>query len=244
MRNIPGYILTPVFYFYTAILIVVFYPVQIIALHWFGEKYRQKSVDLLNFLMVKALHILGARIEFSGFDKIPENRPVIIVSNHQSMYDIPAIGRGFRQYFPKFIAKKELSRNMLSISYNLKHGKSALIDRKNGAQSVKAIFKLGRLIESNNFAACIFPEGTRSKTGEVNPFMSAGIQTLLRAAPSAVVVPFVINGHSRLMKKGNFPLQFGEKIKYEVLEPIEPKNFSTEDLTSYLQKIISDSVVC
>lgn len=187
---------------------------------------------------------MGPKIEFSGFDKVPENRPLIIVSNHQSMYDIPAIGWGFRKYFPKFIAKKELSRNMLSISYNLKHGKSALIDRKNGAQSVKEIFKLGRLIESNNYAACIFPEGTRSKTGEVKPFMSAGIQTLLRAAPSAIVVPFVINGHSRLMKKGNFPLQFGEKINYEVLNPIDPKNYTAEDLSVYLQKVISESVVC
>jgi 1-acyl-sn-glycerol-3-phosphate acyltransferase len=86
------------------------------------------------------------------------------------------------------------------------------------------------LIEANNYSACIFPEGTRSRSGRLKPFMTAGINTLLRAAPSAVIVPFVLDGHSRMMKKGNFPLQFGEKITYTVLDPIEPKGRDIEEL--------------
>lgn len=212
------------------------------ALHFSGDNARKRSVDIMNLCLVNGLYLLGCRITFSGFEKIPGNRPMIIVSNHQSMYDIPAIIWGFRQYYPRFISKIELSRNLPSISHNLKHGKSALIDRSSGTQSVKEIFKLGALIRESNSAACIFPEGTRSKTGRVKKFMPAGINTLLRAAPSAVIVPFVIDGHSQLTRKGYFPMKFGQKITYTVLDPIEPEGEVIEHLASSIQDSIESAL--
>jgi 1-acyl-sn-glycerol-3-phosphate acyltransferase len=238
MKRFASYLLTPVFYTCFGLLLVLFHPVQVLAHHLFGDKARKNSVDLLNYLLVKCLHVLGSSIQFSGFEKIPDHRPLIIVANHQSLFDIPAVVHGFRKYYPKFISKKELSRNLPSISYNLKYGKSALIDRENGTQAVKEIFKLGRLIEENCYAACIFPEGTRSKTGKVNKFMTGGIHTLLRAAPSALLVPFVIDGHSQIMHKGNFPLGLGQKIKYTVLDPIEPKGRDVEEMVLEIQSAI------
>jgi 1-acyl-sn-glycerol-3-phosphate acyltransferase len=231
-----------VFHFYYGLLLLVFHPVQVVAHYIFGDLARKKVVDILNFMLVKGLHILGCSIKFSGFEKIPDNRPAIIISNHQSMYDIPAVVWGVKKYYPKFISKIELSRNLPSISFNLKHGKSALIDRGNGAQAVKEIFKLGRLIQENNYAACIFPEGTRSKTGKVNKFMSAGINTLMRSAPSAIIVPFVIDGHSQLMAKGYFPLKFGQKILYTALDPVEPENQNIEELVSKVHISIKNAL--
>ncbi|MBE0648007.1 MAG: 1-acyl-sn-glycerol-3-phosphate acyltransferase [Bacteroidales bacterium] len=235
MKKILGYLLTPLFHLYFGLMLVLFHPVQVLALHLFGDRARKGSVDILNYCLVYGIYLLGSRISFSGFEKIPDNRPVIIISNHQSMYDIPPVVWGFRKYYPKFISKIELSRNLPSISHNLKHGKSALIDRKSGTQSVKEIFKLGRLIEENNYAACIFPEGTRSKTGKVKKFMLAGISTLLRAAPSAVVVPFVIDGHYELLQKGYFPMKVGQRISYTVLDPVEPKGVPLEELVARVQ---------
>ncbi|MCW3804202.1 lysophospholipid acyltransferase family protein [Plebeiibacterium marinum] len=238
MNIILGYIFTPLFHLYFGLLLLIFHPIQVIAHHVFGDQARKKVVDILNYHLVYGLRIMGCRIRFNGLEKIPQGRPIIIASNHQSLYDIPAIVHGFKKCYPKFVSKVELGKNLPSISYNLKHGKSALIDRKNGAQSVKEIFKLGKLIQQNNYAACIFPEGTRSKTGRVKKFMPAGINTLLRAAPDAIIVPFVIDGHSRMMYKGMFPLKFGEKISYTVLDPIEPKGKDTEALVADIQQLI------
>jgi 1-acyl-sn-glycerol-3-phosphate acyltransferase len=242
MKKILSYILTPLFHIFYGLMLLLFHPVQVATHYLFGDRARKKTVDILNFLLVKGLHIMGCSVRFSGFEKIPDNRPLIIVSNHQSMYDIPAVVHGFRKYYPKFISKASLAKNLPSISYNLRHGKSALIDRKNGSQAVKEIFKLGRLIGENNYAACIFPEGTRSKTGQVNKFMSAGVNTLLRAAPSAAIIPFVINGHSQLMKQGYFPLQFGQKITYTVLDPMEPKDQAIEELVDRIQYSIKKAL--
>jgi 1-acyl-sn-glycerol-3-phosphate acyltransferase len=242
MKNVLGYLLTPLFHGYYGLMLVLFHPVQVAADHLMGDQTRKKTVDLLNYFLVKGLCILGCKIKFTGFEKVPEKRPLIIVSNHQSMYDIPAVVFGFRKFYPKFISKMELSRNLPSISYNLRHGKSALIDREHGTQAVKEIIKLGRLIQENNYAACIFPEGTRSKTGQVKKFLSAGINTLIHAAPSAVIVPFAIDGHSQLMYKGYYPLKFGQKITYTVLDPVEPKDRNIEEMVKEIQTSIEKAL--
>jgi len=242
MQKILGFLLTPIFHFYFGLLLVIFHPFQVLARHLFGDKARRNVVDALNYGLVNGLHIMGCSIRFTGFEKIPDGRPIIIVSNHQSLYDIPAVVLGFKKYYPKFISKIELGKNLPSISYNLKYGQSALIDRKNGAQSVKEIFKLGRLIQQHNYAACIFPEGTRSKTGRVKKFMTAGVNTLLRAAPDAVIIPFVIDGHSQMMYKGMFPLKFGQKVSYTVLDPIEPKGQDVEELVADIQGLIKKTL--
>lgn len=242
MKKVLSYLLTPVYHLYFGLMLLLFHPIMVIAIHVFGDKPRKNVVDFQNYLLVRGMIILGCRAKFRGFEKIPDNRPLIIVSNHQSLYDIPALVVGFRKYYPRFISKKELAKNLPSISHNLKYGKSALIDRENGTQSVKEIFKLGKLIEEHNHAACIFPEGTRSKTGRVKKFMPAGVHTLLRAAPSAVIIPFVIDGHSQLMSKGVYPLQFGQKISYTVLDPVEPKNRDIDELVAELRNSIQNTL--
>ena len=242
MKTFLGYLLTPIFHLYFGLLLVIFHPIQVIAHKLFGDKARKKVVDTLNRGLVNGLYIMGCRIKFSGLENVPAGRPIIIVANHQSLYDIPAIVHGFRKHYPKFVSKAELGKNLPSISYNLKHGKSALIDRKNGAQSVKEIFKLGKLIQQHNYAACIFPEGTRSKTGKVKKFKSVGINTLLRAAPNSIIIPFVIDGHSKMMPKGMFPLKFGEKINYTALAPIEPENTDIESLVANIQHLIKEKL--
>jgi len=240
--KILGYLLTPLYLIVFGLLIVVFHPIQVICRKLWGYSAHKKSVDILNILIIKSLIILGTRISFRGFDKLPKDRPIILISNHQSMIDIPPIIWGFRRHHPKFIAKIELGKGIPSISYNLRHGGSVLIDRKKRRQAVLEILKLGRYIEENNYTASIFPEGTRTKNGKIQPFKSAGINTLLKAAPSAVVVPLVIDGSYELMKKGLYPMSFGVNITYTVLDPLEPGTFTAEDLVMKTEDLIREAM--
>lgn len=238
MKKILSYILTPVYLFIFALLLLIFHPIQVVCHHIWGYEVRKKSVDILNFLLLKSLWIIGVRVIFKGFDKIPENRPLIIVSNHQSTMDIPPIVWGFRKHHPKYISKIELGKGIPSISYNLRHGGSALIDRKNGRQAVSEIIKLGKRIEEKKYAASIFPEGTRSKNGKVRKFQEGGIHTLIKVAPSALVIPFVIDGNYDLMGKGYYPMGFGIKLKYTVLDPIEPNDFTAKEIAETCENLI------
>ena len=238
MKKILGYLLSPIALFVFGFSLLVFHPIQMVSRKIGGYPLRKKAVDILNFFLVYSLVFVGARIRFRGFELLPEGRPLIIVSNHQSTFDIPPIVLGFRKHHPKFVSKIELGKGIPSISYNLRHGGSALIDRKNGRQSIVEISKLGKHIEKEKYSASIFPEGTRSKDGKVQHFQHAGIASLLRSAPSALIVPFVIDGNSNLISKGYYPLQFGTKLTYTVLPAIDPAGRDLKELTEEIEQKI------
>src|SRR5690606_23361031 len=114
---------------------------------------------------------------------IPTGVPLIIVANHQSMYDIIAIIWYMRRFHPKFVSKKELGKGIPSVSFNLRHGGSVLIDRKDPKQAVPVIKGLGQYIEKHTRSAFIFPEGTRSKNGKPKEFAQTGVKILCKSPP-------------------------------------------------------------
>ncbi len=238
MRKIIAFLPSVVFVFNFFLLLLIFHPIQYISKNLGGYKAHKLSVDILNYLLLKNFLFTFNTVHFSGFQQLKKGRPLIIVSNHQSSFDISPVVWGFRDFHPKFISKKELGKGIPSISYNLNHGGSVLIDRRNNSQAIRQLFILGRRIEENNFSACIFPEGTRSKTGKVRKFKSSGIKTLLKASPSALVVPFAIEGNYRLQQRGSFPLAIGQKLRYTVLKPIEPAGKSAEEIVEICETMI------
>jgi len=238
MKKILSYLLTPIYLLCFGLLLVIFHPIQIVTRWIWGYPVRKKAVDILNFGLLYSLRILGTKITFKGLEKIPTGRPLIIVANHQGTLDIPAVIVAFRKNHPKFISKIELGKWIPSISYNLRHGGSVLIDRKNPRQAVKDILTLGKHIEENNYAACIFPEGTRTKDGKLKKFMPAGIASLIKSSPSAIVIPFAINGNYELMKHGYFPMTVGVHLKLTVFDPIDPKGMDTTELAQLIEEII------
>ena len=242
IKTILSYLLTPVYLLWFGLLLVVFHPIQVVTRLIWGYPVRKKVVDVLNFGLIYGLRILGAKITFKGFDKVPVGRPIIIVANHQSTLDIPPVVVGFRKNHPKFISKIELGKGIPSISYNLRHGGSVLIDRKNPRQSVKDILLLGKHIEQNNYAACIFPEGTRTKNGKVKAFMPAGVASLVKASPSALIVPFAIKGNYELMRHGYFPMTFGVRLQFTVFDAIDPQGKDLTELTKQIEDLIRNEV--
>lgn len=238
MKNILGYLLSSVFWVVYSLLLVIFHLIQVVCRWIGGYQLRKKSVDILNFFLLHSLKIVGACNRFKGLDQLPQNGPFIIVSNHQSMFDITPIVWIFRKHHPKFISKKELGKGIPSVSYNLRHGGSAIIDRGNSRQSIVEIAKLGKHIEKEKYCASIFPEGTRSKDGKVKRFQHPGIATLLKKSPSALIVPFVIDGNTKLISKGYFPLTVGLRLTYTVLPSIDPAGRDPKELTKEIEEII------
>jgi 1-acyl-sn-glycerol-3-phosphate acyltransferase len=238
IKKILSILLTPVYLIIFGLLLVIFHPIQVITRMIWGYPVRKKVVDVLNYMLLYSLQILGTRITFRGLEKIPQGRPLIIVSNHQSTLDIPAVIIAFKKNHPKFISKIELGKWIPSISYNLRHGGSVLIDRKNPRQAVKDILSLGKHIEATHYSACIFPEGTRTRDGKVKTFQPAGIASLIKASPSALVVPFAIDGNYELMKNGYFPMTLGVHLKLTVFDPIDPKGMDTTELALKIENMI------
>jgi 1-acyl-sn-glycerol-3-phosphate acyltransferase len=185
---------------------------------------------------------LGTRYQFEHIERIPKNVPLIFVSNHQSLYDIVAIIWYLRAFHCKFVSKKELGKGIPSISYNLNHGGSVLIDRKDSKQALPAIKGLSEYIEKNCRSAVIFPEGTRSKNGMPKPFAQSGLKILCKYAPSAYVVPITINNSWKMVKFGTFPMGLGNKLKFTIHSPLKVSAHSFEELVAQTESAIVEDI--
>ncbi len=221
MIKLLSYPLTILYYLCFLLTLLVFHPIQWFCFNSFGYKAHKLSVDALQFCLLRCANILGTRFSFNNPHNIPTDRPIIIIANHQSMYDISPIMWYMRQHHPKFISKIELGKGIPSVSYNLRHGGSVLIDRKNPRQSLPAIMKFGEYIESTKRAAVIFPEGTRSKDGTPKTFQTKGLDILFKKIPSAIIVPISINNSWKMLRYGKFPMGLGSHLKFLVHKPIE-----------------------
>jgi len=222
MNKFLGYIFSPLHYLVYGLSLLIFHPLQWICLKTGGYSAHKKCVDILNFFLVSSYYFNGVRVSFRNDFNLPTNRSIIFVANHQSMHDVPPLIWFLRKYHAKFISKIELTKGIPSVSFNLLHGGGANIDRKDPKQAIMELMKLGQRMKDNTWSAVIFPEGTRSKTGEVRSFNTAGVNTLLRKAPDALIVPVAIENSWKFVQYGNYPLSFGEHLKFTVLEPLEP----------------------
>ncbi|WP_317041856.1 lysophospholipid acyltransferase family protein [Aquimarina aggregata] len=220
IKRILSYPLSVIFYLLFGLTLVIFHLLQWLGVTLGGAKAHRGVINIMNLCLLRCLHALGVTFSFKNQHDLPKNKPLIIVSNHQSMFDIPLISWYLRRHKPKFISKIELGKGIPSISFNLRHGGHVLIDRKNPKQSIPALSKFGKYIAEHNFAAVIFPEGTRSKDGNPKEFAATGLKILFKNAPEALVVPVTINNSWKLVKYGNFPMGIGIHLTLEVQEPI------------------------
>ncbi|GAA3571047.1 hypothetical protein GCM10022395_20790 [Snuella lapsa] len=148
-----------------------------------------------------------------------------------------------RKHHPKFISKIELGKGIPSVSYNLRHGGAALIDRKNPRQSLPALMKFGEYLEKNKRSGVIFPEGTRSKNGKPKPFQTKGLEVLFKKTPSALIVPITINNSWKMLRYGKFPMGLGNHLKFTVHKPIELATFADkQELINSIEKTITKSI--
>ncbi|MBN8549496.1 MAG: 1-acyl-sn-glycerol-3-phosphate acyltransferase [Deltaproteobacteria bacterium] len=193
-------------------------------------------------LLLIHLRVVGTRISVEFKHPLPVDRPLIVVSNHQSVYDIPLLMWYLRQHSPVFVAKRELGKWIPSVSCTLRSNGSVLIDRKDPAQAIPAIRLMGAEIARRKIAACIFPEGTRAREGNIKKFKASGVAALLESAPGALIVPAAISGSWRLFAHSLLPIPFGTRVYLDVLDPIEPGNIPAAELISTVETKIRASV--
>lgn len=242
MEKIISYPISIVAMLLFLLVLIVFHPIQWVCLNVFGYQAHKKSVDYLNLCLLRIGHLLGTTFKVSGRNLIPDNAPIIFVANHQSLYDIIGIIWFMRKWHPKFVSKKELASGIPSVSYNLRHGGSVVIDRKDPKQALPVIKGLAEYIEKHKRSAVIFPEGTRSKTGKPKEFATSGLKILCKYAPSAYVVPLTINNSWKFVKYGFFPFGLGNRLTFTAHNPIAVKDHPFEELMEMTEKAIVQGI--
>ncbi len=243
LLKLISYPFSVLFYVLFGILLLLFEGIQRICLNVFGYNAHKKSVGLVNGLFLVCLSVLGTIFHFRIAGEIPKNVPIIIVSNHQSLWDIPPIIWFLRKLHPKFISKKELGKGIPTVSYNLRKGGSVLIDRKNPVQATREIKKVAEYITETNRSVVIFPEGTRSRDGIPKKFHRKGLITLFENAPDAYVLPISINNSWKLQRYGMFPIPMFTRLTFYVHPAIKVSDFDSEGLIDKVEVLIKSRII-
>ena len=242
MEKLVSYPISVVYYLCFGLTLVIFHPIQWICLNVFGYQAHKKSVDYLNLFLVRCTNILGTTYSVKNKEIIPNNVPIIFVANHQSLYDIIGIIWYLRRFHAKFVSKKELGKGIPSVSYNLRHGGSVLIDRKDPKQALPVIKGLREKKKKNKRSAVIFPEGTRSKTGKPKEFAQSGLKILCKYAPNAYIVPISINNSWKMVKFGAFPMGLGNNLEFIIHEPMAVKDYSFEEIIQKTESAVVSAI--
>jgi 1-acyl-sn-glycerol-3-phosphate acyltransferase len=178
----------------------------------------------------------GARLEVEGADAIDWSRAHVLVANHASMIDIPALMRATPAPL-RFMLKREIAAIPFLGWYSHAMG-MVFIDRANAREAKK---KLGDAADKLRAGATLiaFPEGTRSKDGTVGPFKGGAFQVALEAG--AQIVPVAIFGAGEVLRPSGFSVRPGV-IRVRFGAPIETQGLDASQRTA-LARQARDAIV-
>ena len=195
-------------------------PVHVIARIW------ARSI-----LMVSRVHV-----SVSGLSNIEPDKSYIYMANHQSNFDIPVL-LGYLPVQFRWLAKAELfkipvfGRAMLGAGY-------VKIDRFNQESAFASINEAAQKMK-DGVSVMIFPEGTRSRDGNIRSFKKGGF---VMAVDSGVpIVPVILRGTWPIMAKNSLRINRGD-VEMEIARPIDTIGYSRETKEDLMQKV--RTVIC
>lgn len=178
-------------------------------------------------------------ITIEGLDKLPE-RNALFVGNHQSYFDIPLL----LAYVPRqlaFIAKTELDRVPI-LNLWMKAFGGVLLNRSDIRQSYEAINRAIASMETGQDMV-IFPEGTRSRNGQVATFKKGSLKMALKA--DVPIVPFTLDGSGRLYEYNSMRIR-KSAVRLIIHDPIFPQDLNRDqarDLADLVHGIVEGPIL-
>lgn len=232
------YLIAPFFLLCLGTILVVFHVLQVITRR-ISVRWQEHMYDYLClFLLLDLKYVARARFDVRMPDTIPTHAPLIFVSNHQSMFDIPFQGWYLRAYRPRFVAKQELAYGVPAVSYALRTLGHALIKRDDARQSITAIKQFARDLVVTGRSAAIFPEGTRSRDGVMQPLKGAGILAILKELPQATIIPMTVDGSWQVERFRLWPVPVGIRMRLHVLPAMDAASIPRAQLAEHLDQLI------
>ena len=176
--------------------------------------------------------ILGVQVDVSGLERIERKRAYVFMANHLSLIDGPLLFWLIPQSI-RVILKKEVFRIPI-IGQGMRQVGFVPVDRRRLKGGKKSIERAAQLIREKGFSFLIFPEGTRSRDGEIQPFKRGGFFLALNS--QAPIVPISIQGTYKLMPRGHFFVKKG-RVRVEFRHPLSVNDYNLKTMPQLIEEV-------
>ena len=179
------------------------------------------------------IKVTNCKLKVNGLEKIPTDRPVLFVSNHQSYADIPILLYALRDYPFGFVVRKTMA-SMPFIKQLFRHFNCVSIDVTDARQSVEAINKTAENIK-NGFSMAIFPEGRRTFSNTPEPFKNGAFKIARKTG--VTIVPIYLHNLHLMFEANGHQLGKGVNVSVNILDPIDTEGMTRNDVNSLNQEV-------
>ena len=235
--------LTLIFAVYTIVVLTLFFILSCVALIvcYPFDKRRRVVHELSRWLCFSWWYApFTWRRKISGLENVDKNKPYVIVINHNSMVDIIALY--FVRLNFRWVSKQEVFRMPYIGPMLWMHGDIA-IKRGRAAESMAKVIRDGKMWLDRGVSVAIFPEGTRSKDGEIHRF-KGGAFALAKEA-GVEILPVVMDGTTEVFKPKSIFFNWKHQLTLKVLPPISAeKVLATEpsDMAKEVQEMMTEAL--
>lgn len=227
-------------YMWIELLLLMFVWLRV---QWANKHYTREKRDALVDRIVRnwarrLLFMAGAKVTVKGRENIPEDRVSVFAVNHQSFFDILVLLACLDK--PHALLSKASIGKVPLIRLWMKEIHCVYVDRADMKAGIEAINKMIEVI-GNGYSAIIFPEGTRSKTGEIGEFKGGAFKVAQKTG--APVVPVALDGTAALFERNKYWIKPG-RVSMAILPPIETKGMSRtefKELPARTQQLITQA---
>ncbi|WP_300904588.1 lysophospholipid acyltransferase family protein [uncultured Alistipes sp.] len=225
--------LSALYYLFLVLLCTVFMILSAVALVVCAPFDRgRRTVHELSRVLVRIFFAVPPRWRqrIEGLEHVDRSRPYVIVLNHNTVVDIPAL-----YYLPlnfRWVSKREVFRVPFFGQFLVLHG-DICIDRGRASEAMAQLLREGGKWLGRGASVAIFPEGTRSKDGEIRRF-KAGAFSLAKEAGVAVL-PVVLEG-TRTLVRPNLLFNWGNRIRIRVLPPVTAEEVAASEVHELMER--------
>jgi 1-acyl-sn-glycerol-3-phosphate acyltransferase len=182
------------------------------------------------------LKVCGIRLRVRGREHIQPNQRYVILSNHASYFDPPALVLALGLQY-RWVIKKEL-RKVPLFGLALETSRNLFIDRSKGSDALESI-KQGVAQLPEGTGILLFPEGTRSIDGQLLPFKKGGF--VIAKDGELPILPVTIRGSHERLPKGRAAFSAGD-IEIVVHPPVSTEHRSLEELMREVRQTIGSAL--
>lgn len=212
MKLIRGYLALIIIF----VFLLLCDPVQrlvVAPLAWALPQRRIRIYDrwqkLMAAIVFQSVERVGG-VRFSAIPHVPGEPGVLILMNHQSVFDIPIVVRATQGAYPRIVTRKRYLRWIPLISHMIRLYQYPVVDpRANSREMRVSLRAIEEAARTSDVPLAIFPEGTRTKDGEIGRFRPKGLRTILAQRPWEVHV-LVADGFWQRAKMKHFVRGMGD----------------------------------